>query len=363
MTKPTTFEDYLAPLPVDQRSALKILRKQIIAAAPDVQEYIGYGLPGFKLNGRPLLYIGAAKNHCAIYGARAEGALVEKLAAFKQSKGTIQFTPAHPIPPAVVKAIVKARVEANNARQAPKAKAAQKSAAPRKQPKAARPALAGDLKGTLAWLKQKGTKKTLDGMSRYGITAAKAFGVTVGELKAHAKGLGKNHALAEQLWASGWYEARMLASFVGDPNALTAKQMDAWANDFDSWAICDSMCFHLFDRSPLAWSKVKSFASAKPEFKKRAAFALLWGLTVHDKKAGNDSFLNCLPLIEGASTDDRPFVKKGVDMALRATGKRNAVLHAAALALARKLAASTNASSAWIGRSAVRELSKVTPRG
>ncbi|MDX2022582.1 MAG: DNA alkylation repair protein [Deltaproteobacteria bacterium] len=360
MTKPTTFEQYVAPLPADQRRALETLRKQIIGAAPDVQEYIGYGLPGFKLHGRPLLYIGAAKSHCAIYGARAEGALVKKLAAFKQSKGTIQFVPAHPIPAAVVKAIVKARVQANNARAATKTKASAKPVPSKLMGKAAP---GGDLKSTLAWLKQEGTKKTLDSMGRYGITATKAFGVTVGELKAYAKGLGKNHVLAEQLWASGWYEARMLASFVGDPNALTAKQMDAWASDFDSWAICDSICFHLFDRSPLAFSKVKTFASAKPEFKKRAAFATLWGLTVHDKKAGNDSFLNCLPLIEKAATDDRAFVKKGVDMALRAMGKRNGVLHAAALALAKKLAVSTNASSAWIGRSASRELSKVTPRG
>lgn len=354
MTKPITTADYLSQLPPDQRRALTTLRKQIIAAAPEVQEYIGYGLPGFKLHGRPLLYIGAAKNHCAIYGARAEGALAKKLAAFKQSKGTIQFTPANPIPPAVVKAIVAARVAANNARRSASPGRSKKAPSARTQ--------ANTLSVVLAWLKRKGTKKTIDGMSRYGIPAVNAFGVTVADLRAYAKEIGKDHALAEQLWGSGFYEARMLAAFIGEPHALTSKHMDAWANDFDNWAICDTVCFHLFDRSPLAWNKVKTLANAAAEFKKRAAFAILWGLAVHAKQAPNESFLSCLPLIERAASDERHFVKKGVDMALRSIGKRNAALHAAALALARKLALSTNASSAWIGRNASRELSKQGPR-
>lgn len=122
MAKPTTIDEYLSQLPDDQRRALSNLRKQIKAAAPKAEEYIGYGLAGFKLNGRPLIYMGAAKNHCAIYGARADDALAEKLKSYTQSKGTIQFAPDKPIPAAVVKLIVKARVEALEQRLAAKKK-------------------------------------------------------------------------------------------------------------------------------------------------------------------------------------------------------------------------------------------------
>lgn len=124
MARPTTVDEYLRALPADQRRALSKLRDQIKAAAPEAEEYIGYGLAGFKLNGRPLIYIGAAKNHCAIYGARADDALAEKLEAWKQSKGTIQFTPDKPLPAALVKQIVKARLAALQQRLAAKKKAA-----------------------------------------------------------------------------------------------------------------------------------------------------------------------------------------------------------------------------------------------
>ncbi|HET8932759.1 MAG TPA: DNA alkylation repair protein, partial [Polyangiales bacterium] len=148
------------------------------------------------------------------------------------------------------------------------------------------------------------------------------------------------------------------ASYLGDPAQLTAKQMDAWAGDFDSWAICDTVCFHLFDRTALAWPRVHAWASARAELKKRAAFALLWGLTVHDKSADDAQFLKCLPLIERAAEDERDYVKKGVDMALRALGKRNPQLGAAVVELARRMSESDSASQAGIGRSALRELAK-----
>jgi 3-methyladenine DNA glycosylase AlkD len=215
-----------------------------------------------------------------------------------------------------------------------------------------------DLERTLGWLERTGSKKTIAGMARYGIPATQAFGVTVGELKVYAKQLGKDHELAQALWASKWYEARLLAAFIDDPGAVTSKQMDSWAKDFDSWAVCDTVCFHLFDRTALAWSKVRTWARAQPEFKKRAAFALLWGLTVHDKTAPDEDFLACLPLIEQAALDERDYVKKGVDMALRALGKRNATLRKAALAFARRLSQSDLGSRAWVGRSALRELGK-----
>jgi 3-methyladenine DNA glycosylase AlkD len=129
------------------------------------------------------------------------------------------------------------------------------------------------LNAALGWLERHGTKRTRDGMPRYGIPSDRAFGVTVGELKVYAKTIGKDHALAQALWTSGWYEARMLAAFVDDPREVPARQMDRWAADFDSWAICDTVCFHLFDR------------------------------------------LACLPLIETGALDERDYVKKGVDMA------------------------------------------------
>jgi 3-methyladenine DNA glycosylase AlkD len=210
----------------------------------------------------------------------------------------------------------------------------------------------------LAWLEKQGSAKTIAGMARYGIPSDNAFGVTVGELKAYSKSVGKDHALAQQLWASGRYEARMLAGFIDLPSAVTSKQMDTWANDFDSWAICDTVCFHLFDRTELAWSKVNAWATARAEFKKRAAFALLWGLTVHDKQAPDGNFLSTFSLLEQAATDERDYVKKGVDMALRAMGKRNAALRAAVVAFATQLSTSERGAQAWIARNALRELGK-----
>jgi 3-methyladenine DNA glycosylase AlkD len=219
-----------------------------------------------------------------------------------------------------------------------------------------------DLASALDWLERNGTRKTLEDMARYGIPSTKAFGVTVGATKAYAKQLGKDHALAQGLWTSGWYEARLLAAFIDDPQAVTARQMDAWASDFDSWAVCDTVCFHLFDRTSLAWSKVHAWSSARPEFKKRAAFALLWGLTVHDKQALNESFLGCLPLIERGAVDERDYVKKGVDMALRALGKRNPVLRESAIELAKRLCDSEQGAQAWVGRSTLRDLAKARSR-
>jgi len=214
----------------------------------------------------------------------------------------------------------------------------------------------------LAWLKQHGTQRAVDDLARYGIPSDKALGVTVGALKAYSKQLGKSHALAAELWDSGWYEARMLASFVDEPEALSVRQMDAWAGEFDSWAICDTVCFHLFDKSELSWGRVHAWANVRGEFKKRAAFALLWALSVHDKTASDATFLGCLPLIERAAEDERDYVKKGVDMALRAVGKRNPALRAAAVALAQKLSVSKLGAQAWIGKHALAELAGGKPK-
>jgi len=200
------------------------------------------------------------------------------------------------------------------------------------------------------------SRATRDGMARYGIPADKACGVSVGALKQYAKRLGRDHALALALWESDLYEARMLATFVGDPALVTPALMERWAKDFDSWALCDTACFALFDRSPHAWSKVSAWARRREEFVKRAAFALLASLSVHDKQAADAPFLRGLQLVERAATDERHFVQKGVNWALRSVGKRNAALHAAALEVAQRLAASADAAPRWVGKDALREL-------
>jgi 3-methyladenine DNA glycosylase AlkD len=213
-----------------------------------------------------------------------------------------------------------------------------------------------EVRSVLTWLERHGTQRARDGMARYAIPSDKAFGVSVGTLKQQAKHLGRNHELAAALWETGWYEARMLATFVDEPERVTAAQMDRWCRDFDNWAICDTACFALFDRTPHAWRKVDQWARWRDEFGKRAAFALLWSLTVHDKRAGDEPFARGLLLIERAATDERNFVKKAVNMALRAIGKRNPALNAAAVTVAKRLAASPQAAARWVGKDALREL-------
>lgn len=208
----------------------------------------------------------------------------------------------------------------------------------------------------LAWLKRHSNKATRDGMARYGLPSDHALGTTMANMLALAKRLGRDHALAAALWDTGVYEARMVAAMIDDPAQVTAAQMDRWCEDFDNWGICDTVCFKLFDRTPHAWTKVAQWSGKRDEFVKRAAFALLWGLTVHDKRAANAAYVEGLRLIERAAIDERHFVKKAVNMALRAIGKRNRALNAAAVATAERLAASPNAAAKWVGRDALREL-------
>jgi len=210
----------------------------------------------------------------------------------------------------------------------------------------------------LAWLRQHGSKKVRDGMARFGIPCDGAFGVPVGELRKYAKQLGRDHGLAEQLWQDGRYEARMLATMVDDPALVTPSQMDRWCQDFDSWALCDTACFSLFDRTPHAFRKVDIWSGRKGEFQKRAAFALLASVAQHDKQAADEPFLQRLPRIEAAADDDRNFVKKGVSWALRGVGERNQALHEACLEVAARLLERAEPSARWIGRDAQRELNK-----
>jgi 3-methyladenine DNA glycosylase AlkD len=215
---------------------------------------------------------------------------------------------------------------------------------------------AGSATQVISWLRRHGTKANREGMARYAIPSDKAFGISVGALRRYAKRLGQNHELAAALWKTGWYEARMLAVFVDDPARVTRAQMDRWCNDFDSWAICDTACFHLFDRTPYAWRKVKQWSRRHDEFVKRAAFALLASLTAHDKQADDERFAQGLLLVERAATDERNFVKKSVNWALRSIGKRSRALNAAAVAVARRLSISPHPSARWVGKDALREL-------
>ncbi|WP_425615411.1 DNA alkylation repair protein [Anatilimnocola sp. NA78] len=212
----------------------------------------------------------------------------------------------------------------------------------------------------IATLKKMASTKVRDGMARYAIPSDNAFGVTVGAMRQLAKKLGHHHELSLGLWETGWYEARMLATFVGEPEKITSAQMDRWCRDFDSWAICDTACFALFDRSPLAWKKVDQWASRREEFIKRAAFALLASLTVHDKRAEDDKFAGGLELIEQAANDERNFVKKAVNWALRSIGKRSPTLHTLSIVVAEKLASSSDATPRWIGKDALRELNSAS---
>jgi 3-methyladenine DNA glycosylase AlkD len=212
------------------------------------------------------------------------------------------------------------------------------------------------LQSALGWLKRHGTKRTRDGMSRYGLPSTNAFGVTVAGIKTLAQRLGRDHQLAAGLWDSGWYEARMLASFVDVPASVTPAQMERWCRDFDNWGICDTVCFHLFDRTPYAWQKVAEWHDRPEEFVKRGAFALLWGLTVHDKQAADERFSESLLQLEQAAADERHLVKKAVNMALRAIGKRNSALNVAAVRVARRLAGSPHVAACWVGKDALREL-------
>ena len=199
-------------------------------------------------------------------------------------------------------------------------------------------------------------KRDRDNLARFGIAANKAYGVSIANIQIIAKREGRDHALAAALWKTGWYEARLLTAFIDEPDRVTAAQMDRWCRDFDNWGICDTVCFHLFDRTPHRWTKVEEWHDRSGEFEKRAAFALLASLALHDKLSADQAFTRGLSLIERAATDERNFVKKGVSWALRLIGRRNPALHAQALSSARRLSASTDAPARWIGRGAVREL-------
>ena len=206
----------------------------------------------------------------------------------------------------------------------------------------------------MAWLEDHATAHTRTGLARCGIvTADRVLGVSMADTKRLGALLGRDHALAEELWRTGVFDARMLVAFVAEPARLTAAQMDRWCCQTDNLAYCDTLSFHLFDRTPHAWAKVETWSRHKHEFVKRTAFALLWSLALHDKGRDEAPFLRGLKLVEREAADPRNFVRKAVNMALRAVGRRGPRLHAEAVAVARRLAASAEAAPRWVGRDAL----------
>jgi len=219
---------------------------------------------------------------------------------------------------------------------------------------------ASQAKAALAELKKLSSAKVRDGMTRYGLPNDKALGVSVGDIQKLGKKLGPSQALAEALWETDVYEARLLAAFVGEPEKLTPALMDRWCRDFDNWGVVDTVCFKLFDQSPHSWSRVEKWAKLKGEQQKRAGFVMLACLAAHAKDAPDEEFRKFLPLIEWGATDERNFVKKGVSWALRMVGRCSPALLLESLALAKRLAASDDPTARWVGKEALRDFAKLS---
>lgn len=199
-------------------------------------------------------------------------------------------------------------------------------------------------------------ERNILGMARFGIRGRNMLGVPKPILQKMAKKIGRDHSLALRLWRTGIHEARILAALVDEPSRVTPAQMERWVRDFDSWDLCDQVCGNLFDRTPHTLSKIIRWSRRKKEFEKRAGFVLMAELCAHDKKASDRVFLSFLPLIHRGAHDDRNFVKKAVNWALRQIGKRNPRLNRAAIAEARKIQSFLNPSARWIAKDALREL-------
>lgn len=381
---------YLVKLGADKRATLEKVRKAIRAAAPKAEEGMSYGMPAF-IQGKPLAGYAAGVHHCSYYPMSGEiiKALEVDLKDYETSKGAIRFPVGKPLPAKLIRKLVKARLQEIDAGAKPKKSAVKTSGAkaatgqPRrlrgdrarldqvrlmavrakfasKTAPAKREAPPRDVDAVLRNLERNASKQFRADMSaRYGIiTKDKTFGTPMAKIKAIAKPIGKDHDFAEQLWRTGVYEARILASMVDEPERVTPVQMDRWAKNFDNWGVVDTLCFNLLDRTPHAFKQTEKWAKAKDEFVKRAAFALLACTALHNRGEEAD-FLAAMPLIEGAATDQRNFVKKGVSWALRAIGgKKSPKLRAAARALATRLAESDDPPSRWIGKDALRELAK-----
>ncbi len=205
-------------------------------------------------------------------------------------------------------------------------------------------------------LKSLSDPKAVEGMARFGINANNTYGVSIPNLRQIAKQTGKDHILAQKLWDSGVHEARILAGMVDDPDQVTDKQMEKWVSDFDSWDVCDQVCLNLFDKTRFAYQKAIEWSKRQEEFVKRAGFAMMAVLAVHEKSVSDDLFEQFFPMIKRESTDNRNYVKKAVNWALRQIGKRNPNLNEKAIELAMEIQQIDSKSAKWIASDAIREL-------
>jgi 3-methyladenine DNA glycosylase AlkD len=200
--------------------------------------------------------------------------------------------------------------------------------------------------------------KNVAEMARFGIVGKRVLGISVGQLRALAKRVGHNHSVAEGLWSSGIFEARLLAAFVAEPAKVTRRQANSWAKDFECWADCDGLCIHLFRKTPFAHELALAWSRRREELVKRAGFTMMATLAVHDKRAGDEVFCGYLIRVRDESNDERHSVKKGVNWALRQIGKRNRRLNREAMRVARKIQQQDSRAARWIASDALRELSR-----
>jgi 3-methyladenine DNA glycosylase AlkD len=205
-------------------------------------------------------------------------------------------------------------------------------------------------------LRQGADPECVAGMARFGINPDKTLGLSIPFLWNISKEIGKDHELAGQLWRSGIREARILAGIIDEPEKVTEKQMDRWVRDFDSWDVCDQVCSRLFDKTPFAYKKASEWTKRDEEYAKRAGFAMMAVLSVHDKKASDKEFEKFLPMIVRAAKDERNYVRKAVNWALRQIGKRNRALNKKAIQTAEKIRRIDSKSARWIAADALREL-------
>jgi 3-methyladenine DNA glycosylase AlkD len=208
----------------------------------------------------------------------------------------------------------------------------------------------------IALLRSQSDPKNVEGMRRFGISTKTALGLRKPQMEAVAKKIGRDHKLAQRLWDSGIREARHVAAMIDDPMLVTEDQMERWVKDFDSWDVCDDCCGALFDKTPFAYREAAEWSERDEEFVKRAGFAMMAELAVHDKTAEDEKFLQFLPIIKVGALDERNFVKKAVNWALRQIGKRNLPLNRRAIAMAEDIARLDSRSARWIAADALREL-------
>jgi 3-methyladenine DNA glycosylase AlkD len=205
-------------------------------------------------------------------------------------------------------------------------------------------------------LKSKSRPEQLEGMARYGMAVERRLGVSIPDIRKIAKELGKDNKLALELWKTGIAEARIIAAMIDDPEKLTEGQMEDWVKDINSWDVCDQVCMNLFEKTPLAWQKIIDWSEREEEFVKRTAFALIACLAWHDKKAEDEKFIELFPVIMRGAVDERNFVKKAVNWALRNIGKRNLNLNKAAMNAAKEIHRLDSKAARWIAFDTLREL-------